>query len=145
MPSEQIRTQLMRMMQVLDKSLKTIPPDKVKIENNTLRTKIVEAYHSSKQRDHQRILGRHKIIEERKEYLEKLNIHREAEEQRKAEQQLRERQKQEEERLKAEQLERNRQIAEKELKKIQQEHITQKLDQISKTEIGKKILGKFRT
>ena len=50
----------------------------VKIENSALRSKIVEAYHQSKQRDHQRILGRHKAIEERKEYLEKLSIHREA-------------------------------------------------------------------
>ena len=35
MPSEQIRTQLMRMLEVLDKSLKTIHPDKVKIENDS--------------------------------------------------------------------------------------------------------------
>ena len=61
----------MRMMEVLDNSLKTIHPDKVKIENNALRAKIVEAYHQSKQREHQRILGRQKVIEERKEYLEK--------------------------------------------------------------------------
>jgi translation initiation factor 3 subunit A len=58
MPSEQVRTQLMCMLEVLDKSLKTIHPDKIKIENNAMRQKIVEAYHSSKARDHQRILGR---------------------------------------------------------------------------------------
>ena len=34
MPSEQIRQQLMQMLEVLDKSLKTIHPDKIKIENN---------------------------------------------------------------------------------------------------------------
>lgn len=108
MPSEQVRTQLMCMLEVLDKSLKTIHPDKIKVENNALRQKIVEAYHSSKARDHQRILSRHKMIEERKEYLEKLSIHREAEEARKAEQQLREQQKLEEERLRAEREERDR-------------------------------------
>ena len=48
------------------------------------------------------------MIEERKEYLEKLSIHREAEEARKAEQQLREQQKLEEERLRAEREERDR-------------------------------------
>ena len=48
------------------------------------------------------------MIEERKEYLEKLNIHREAEEARKAEQQLREQQQLEEERLEAERKERDR-------------------------------------
>ena len=79
MPSEQIRQQLMQMMEVLDKGLKTIHPDKIKIDNNALRQKIVEAYHKSKKRNHIEILSRHKIIEDRKEYLEKLNIHREAE------------------------------------------------------------------
>ena len=62
MPSEQIRQQLMQMLEVLDKSLTTIHPDKIKIENNALRQKIVEAYHASKQRDHQRIL-RYEIVE----------------------------------------------------------------------------------
>ncbi len=143
MPSEQIRTQLMQMLEVLDRSLKTIHPDKLKIENSTLRSKIVDAYNQSKARDHQRILGRHKVIEERKEYMEKLSIHREAEEARKAEQQLRERQKQEEERLRAEQQERERQLAENKLKEIQQHHINEKLSQIKQTEIGKKILDKM--
>ena len=40
MPSEQIRQQLMQMLEVLDKSLKTIHPDKIKIDNNALRQKI---------------------------------------------------------------------------------------------------------
>eukprot|EP00095_Tigriopus_kingsejongensis_P010111 maker-scaffold152_size304267-snap-gene-1.19 protein:Tk10111 transcript:maker-scaffold152_size304267-snap-gene-1.19-mRNA-1 annotation:"eukaryotic translation initiation factor 3 subunit a" len=62
MPSEQIRTQLMNMFQVLNRGLRTIHPDKAKIENNLVRGKIVEAYHSSKQRDHQKILNRQKII-----------------------------------------------------------------------------------
>ena len=62
MPSEQIRQQLMQMLEVLDKSLTTIHPDKIKIENNALRQKIVEAYHASKQRDHQRIL-RYVLVE----------------------------------------------------------------------------------
>ena len=60
--SLQIRQQLMQMLEVLDKSLTTIHPDKIKIENNALRQKIVEAYHASKQRDHQRIL-RYKLVE----------------------------------------------------------------------------------
>ena len=52
----------MQMLEVLDKSLTTIHPDKIKIENNALRQKIVEAYHASKQRDHQRIL-RYVLVE----------------------------------------------------------------------------------
>merc|ERR1719427_2330393 len=73
MPSEQVRTQLMTMMSVLEKSLVTIHPDRNKIENAELRQRIVDAYHQSKVRDHQRLLARHKIIEERKEWLEKYN------------------------------------------------------------------------
>merc|ERR1712088_129389 len=85
MPSEQIRTQLMLMLEVLDKSIKTIHPDKMKIENNALRQKIVDAYHQSKKRDHTKILQRKYIIEQRKEYLERLSISRTEEEQRKQE------------------------------------------------------------
>ncbi len=143
MPSEQIRQQLMQMMEVLDKGLKTIHPDKIKIENNALRQKIVEAYHSSKARDHVRLLGRHKIIEERKEYLEKLNIHREAEEARIAEAALRKQQKLEEERLKQEREERERQRAQEQLREIQKKHIEEKMQQIAQTEIGKKVISKM--
>merc|ERR1712109_354215 len=56
-----------------DKSLATIHPDRNRVENAELKTKITEAYHQSKVRDHQRLLARHKIIEERKEWLETIN------------------------------------------------------------------------
>ncbi len=143
MPSEQIRTQLMRMLEVLDKSLKTIHPDKVKIENDALRAKIVEAYHHSKHREHKRVLDRHKAIEERKEYLEKLSIHREAEEQRKQEQQLRERQRAEEERRKADQIKRDELIQQEQLRKIKDETREMKKRQMASTEVGAKILSKL--
>ena len=44
----QVRTQLMTMMSVLEKSLVTIHPDRNKIENAELRQRIVDAYHQSK-------------------------------------------------------------------------------------------------
>merc|ERR1719516_458117 len=61
------------MLKVLSKGLATIYPERQKLETTELRTKITEAYHQSKVRDHQRLLQRHKMIEERKEWLEKLN------------------------------------------------------------------------
>jgi translation initiation factor 3 subunit A len=143
MPSEQIRTQLIMMFEVLDKSLKTIHPDKIKVENSALRFKIVEAFHASKKREHERILGRHKIIEDRKEKLEKMSIQRDAEEQRKIEKQLREQQKQEEERLRLEREERERQREQERFRQIQQQHIQDRLQQIAQTEIGKKFLDKM--
>ena len=63
----------MSMMLVLNKSLDTIHPDHLNIETAELMTKITEAYHQSKVRDHQRLLARHKIIKKRKEWLETVN------------------------------------------------------------------------
>ena len=144
MPSEQIRTQLIRMLEVLDKSRKTIHPEEKKIENAKMRVKIVEAYHSSKQRDHQRILARHKIIEERKEYLEKLSMHREAEEVKKQQEKQREAQKVEEERLAAERAARQHRMEVDKMKAIKKAHMEERIDQIKQTEVGKKILENMK-
>merc|ERR1712018_918700 len=143
MPSEQIRQQLMLMLEVLDKGLKTIHPNKIKIENNALRNKIVEAYHASKNRDHQRILARQKLIEDRKVYLEELNNHREKEEARKKAKELEEQQKLEEERLKQEREERERQRNQEQLREIQRKTLEEKVQQIAQTEIGQKVLKRM--
>merc|ERR1739848_963952 len=126
-----------------DKGLKTIHPNKIKIENNALRNKIVEAYHASKNRDHQRILARQKLIEDRKVYLEELNNHREKEEARKKAKELGEQQKLEEERLKQEREERERQRNQEQLREIQRKHIEEKMQQIAQTEIGKTVIAKM--
>merc|ERR1712018_29563 len=143
MPSEQIRTQLMKMLEVMDKSLKAIHPDKVKIENNALRQKIVDAYHQSKKRDHQRILERHKLIEERKEYLERLSISRTEEEQRKQENALLEKQRQETARLAQEREEMEKARAREKLLEIQQQHMKEKIQQIMQTQIGRTVVEKM--
>ena len=44
----QVRTQLMSMMSVLDKSLTIICPDRNKKEMGDLRVKITESYHQCK-------------------------------------------------------------------------------------------------
>lgn len=51
------------------------------VEREKLRTSMVQNYHETKVREHQKILQRHKIIEDRKEYIERLNTVREEEEQ----------------------------------------------------------------
>ncbi|XP_040564646.1 eukaryotic translation initiation factor 3 subunit A [Lepeophtheirus salmonis] len=143
MPSEQIRNQLMVMMEVLEKSVRTIHPDKFKLENNALRLKIVESYHQSKQREHERILQRRKTIEDRKEYLEKRAQDIAAEEDAKRELILREQQELEEKRLESERIEREQRKREEEIRQIQQRHIKEKVEQIAQTEIGKKVLDKL--
>merc|ERR1719370_921663 len=71
MPSEQIRTQLMRMMVSLDGAIKTLYPDRNQIENQELRKRIVDTYHHTKGRVQMDLLQRHHIIEQRKENQEK--------------------------------------------------------------------------
>merc|ERR1719210_1051198 len=73
MPSEQVRTQLMSMMAVLDKSLMIICPDRNKNEVGDLRQRITRTYHETKDREHLRLLSRHEIIEKRKVWLEEQN------------------------------------------------------------------------
>lgn len=53
----------------------------LKAEREKLRNVMVQNYHDTKVREHQKILQRHKIIEDRKEYIERLNTVREEEEQ----------------------------------------------------------------
>jgi len=143
MPSEQVRTQLMSMLAVLDKCTKTIHPDQTKIENLELRQRIVEAYHQSKVRDHQRLLARHKIIEERKEWLEKLNTANMVEIARKEEERRIGIKLQETARLEKEREERDKRRKEEEIKDIQLKHTKDKLAQLASTDIGKKVLDKM--
>ncbi|QQP35662.1 Eukaryotic translation initiation factor 3 subunit A [Caligus rogercresseyi] len=143
MPSEQIRNQLMVMTSVLERSVHVIAPDKMKVENNALRSKIIEAYQHSKVRDHERILLRQKAIENRKEYLEKKAYELAVEEENKKEAALREAQLLEEKRLEAEKEEREKRKMEEEIKQIQQRHMRDRMSQIAQTEIGKKVLDKL--
>merc|ERR1719325_178097 len=129
MPSEQVRTQLMSMMKVLDKSLTIICPDRNKKEVGDLRTRITEAYHTTKDRDHLRLLARHKIIEERKEWLEQKNNAQQSAEIEKQRKEM-ERQKLEEaQRLDRERDEREKQRDAEKHREIQARHRKDKISQ----------------
>merc|ERR1719334_3057958 len=132
MPSEEIRTQLMRMMVSLDGAMNTIYPDRNLIENAELRKRIVEGYHSSKIRDHIRLLARHDIIEKRKEWLEKCNT-----------EQQREKQKQQELKEKEEWEKREKRRKEEEIRDIQAKHTQNKINQLRNTAFGQKVLTKM--
>ncbi|XP_008473410.1 eukaryotic translation initiation factor 3 subunit A [Diaphorina citri] len=80
MPSEQIRNQLINMSSVLTKSLQIINPHHDTKERSALHANLIRIYHNTKASEHMRILARHKIIEDRKEHLEKMNTQREEEE-----------------------------------------------------------------
>lgn len=82
MPSEQVRNQLVNMATVLCKAVNVINPDGKRKEREKLRAAMVANYHEIKVQEHHKILQRHKIIEDRKEYIERMNTVREEEEQR---------------------------------------------------------------
>merc|ERR1719391_1593662 len=138
MPSEQVRTQLMSMMSVLDKSLTIICPDRNVRETGELRQRITRAYHESKDRVHQAILIRKEIIEKRKEQQEQRNNDQQEAEIRRKE---RERNQAEEAiRLQKEQIERERVRKENEFRAIQDRHRKDKISQLASTPIGDIVL-----
>lgn len=134
MPSEQIRSQLVSMSVVLHRAIAAINPNRRKAERETLRTQMVKQYHATKKAEHQRILSRQKIIEERKEYIERLNIEYQEEEQRRQEEQTRAAKKAEQKRLEAEKEERDRKRSANEAQAQKERSAKEKTTQVSQVE-----------
>ncbi|XP_057654907.1 eukaryotic translation initiation factor 3 subunit A [Diorhabda carinulata] len=143
MPSEQVRNQLVNMSTVLNQAIQVINPNKKKAEREKARAIMVQNYHETKVREHQKILQRHKIIEDRKEYIERLNTVREEEEQKRLEEMQRQHILAEQKRLDQEREERERKRALNEIQQIKDRHLKEKLQQISQTGHGQKILKKL--
>uniref|UniRef100_A0A1B6CP13 Eukaryotic translation initiation factor 3 subunit A n=1 Tax=Clastoptera arizonana TaxID=38151 RepID=A0A1B6CP13_9HEMI len=143
MPSEQVRNQLINMSTVLTKALLIISPNANKPDREKLRQQMVQHYHDTKAREHQRILARHKIIEDRKEHLERLNIERDLEEARRVEEVQRQHLLNEQKRLDQEREERERKRQESEIQQIKERHLKDKMQQISQTSHGQKVLKKL--
>ena len=85
-------------------------------------------------------MSRQKIIEDRKEYLEKLNTEREEEEVRRQEEMLRQQLAAEQRRLEVERQERERLRQEAEIRQVQARHLKEKVAQFSQTAIGQKVM-----
>lgn len=143
MPSEQVRNQLVNMATVLHQAINVINPNKKRGEREKLRVLMVKNYHDTKAQEHQKILQRHKIIEDRKEYIERLNTVREEEEQRRLEELARQQAMAEQKRLEQEREEREKKRALNEIQQIKDRHLKEKLQQISQTGHGQKILKKL--
>ncbi|KAL5284743.1 EIF3A family protein [Megaselia abdita] len=143
MPSEQIRSQLVNMSNVLKRAFEIVYPNMKKSERETMRSKMVLHYHAIKDNEHQRILTRQKIIEERKEMIEKMNIAREEEEIRRQEEANRQQKLAEQKRLEIENEERERKRQQTELQAIKDKSLKEKMQQISQTAHGKKMLSKL--
>ncbi|XP_049807625.1 eukaryotic translation initiation factor 3 subunit A [Schistocerca nitens] len=143
MPSEQVRNQLVNMATVLHRAMNTINPHHKKMEREKVRQALVQHYEETRVREHQRILARHKIIEDRKEYLERLNSAREEEEMRRQEEAARAAALAEQRRLEQEREERERRRQQSEIQQIRDRNLKEKMQQISQTSHGQKILKKL--
>lgn len=140
MPSEQVRQQLVNMSVVLHRAISAINPNRQKAERETLRAQMVALYHENKVREHQSILIRQQLIEDRKEHIERLNTEREQEEERRQEELQRQQKVAEQKRLELEAEEREKKRHENELKQIKNRTMIEKIQQISQTTHGQKIL-----
>uniref|UniRef100_A0A2M3YXS8 Eukaryotic translation initiation factor 3 subunit A n=1 Tax=Anopheles braziliensis TaxID=58242 RepID=A0A2M3YXS8_9DIPT len=143
MPSEQIRSQLVNMSVVLHRAIATINPNRKKVERERLRTQMVQQYLENMEKEHQRTLQRQKKIEDRKEYIERVNLEREEEVQRLQEEQARAHKLAEQRRLELENEERERKRHENEMQMIKERNIKDKIDQIKQTASGQKLLKKM--
>merc|ERR1712071_449207 len=143
MPSEQIRTHLISMYCVLSKASTSVIGASPTQEEKNLKADIAKLYHQNKARDHHQLLSRQKIIEDRKEYLEKLNTEREEEEVRRQEEMLRQQLAAEQRRLEVERQERERLCQEAEIRQVQARHLKEKVAQFSQTAIGQKVIKKM--
>ena len=110
MPSEQIRKQLVTMYSTLQKARNMIEPERVKVQREDIKRKIMKAYRINAIDDHRKILKRQDIIETRKEYLEQITVRREEEERRKLEEQQERIRQQEREKMELEKKEREQQM-----------------------------------
>lgn len=143
MPSEQIRSQLVNMSSVLHRAVAIIYPNREYEKRSKLRAQMVNHYHEIKVREHQRILQRQKIIEDRKEFIEKQNNAREEEEARRQEEESRKIKIAEQKRLEQENEERERKRHQNEIQAIKEKSLKEKVQQISQTALGKKMLQKL--
>lgn len=143
MPSEQIRSQLVNMSIVLHRAINSINPNRKKAERDRIRSQIVDSYHSTKNKEHQRILQRQKMIEDLKESIERKNNEREEEELRRQEEQQRMQKLAEQKRLEQELEERERKRAANEIQQIKDKSLKEKMQQISQTSHGQKVLKKL--
>lgn len=140
MPSEQVRQQLVNMSVVLHRAIASINPNRQKGEREALRAKMVALYHENKVREHQSILIRQKLIEERKEAIERINTQREEAEQRRQEELQQQLKMAEQKRLEVEAGEREKKRHDNELKQIQDRTMKEKIQQISQTTHGQKVI-----
>lgn len=140
MPSEQVRQQLVNMSVVLHRAIAAINPNRQKAEREALRAQMVALYHENKEREHHAILIRQKLIEDRKELIERLNTEREEEEVRRQEEILQHQKLAEKKRLEMEAEEKKKKKEDNESKQIKNRAIQEAIQKLAGSAHGQKII-----
>merc|ERR1712136_468166 len=141
LPSEQMSERFNLMAKALmEASQKLKVDDAEKAEAEIQEQNLISYYQKTKQREHQNMLQRKFIIEQRKEQLEHLNQEREAKEQRAVQEQEEAVKEAEKQRLDKEQKEREQRRKKEQEKEEQRRNATDRLEMIKKSEIGQKML-----
>lgn len=140
MPSEQVRQQLVNMSIVLHRAIKAINPNRQKAEHEAMRAQMVALYHENKVREHNAILIRQKLIEDRKEHIERLNTEREEEEVRRQEEILQHQKLAEKKRLELEAEEKKKKKEDNEKEQIRNRAIQEAIQKLAGSAHGQKII-----
>jgi len=143
MPSEQIRNQLVNMANALDKAIAIISPKELKTSREELQLRIMQNYRQTSKKEHNAILRRRQIIEDRKEEIENVTYQREMKEQELIEEQRRKQMEEEKYRLEIEAEERDKMRRAEEHRDIQRKVARERIDQLKKTTLGDRALSQY--
>jgi translation initiation factor 3 subunit A len=134
MPSEQVRLQLVNTYSTLLKTRAMIEPDTVEQQRERLRIDMMYRYFGRRNAEHEAILARYNLIEERKKQLEILGVRMEQEERLRQEAKQRKLAEEELQRMQLEKETRERQIKDRESNEIQTIAARQRVEAIGMKE-----------
>jgi len=140
LPSERVSDSFNKMAKSLMTAHHMLNKEQIEEDAKAKLNELVAHYNRTKVRDHQKILKRKQIIEQRKEEIETLNMERELKEQRAVQQQEEAAKVAEQARLTKEQQEREAKRKEEIEKEEKRKNANDRLELFRKSEIGQKIL-----
>ncbi|XP_063963477.1 eukaryotic translation initiation factor 3 subunit A-like [Lytechinus pictus] len=143
MPSQQIRHQLTQMSSALVKAMRLIDHEKIEEDQVNRKHQVIHNYQRTARKDHDAILVRRQIIEDRKERLENLTVQRERAEQDMIEEQQRAQRNAEQQRLEREATERARRKQQEDMEEIRRKHAKERINAIKSSNIASRVFSMY--
>ncbi|XP_038070964.1 eukaryotic translation initiation factor 3 subunit A-like [Patiria miniata] len=141
--SDQIRNQLSQMSYTLHRAVKFIRPMHMVDEQENEKQVMIQHYRRTARKEHERILTRRHIIEDRKEKLESITVQREKEEQDIIEKQQRNQREAEEKRLEREAQERQRKKELEKVEEIQRSQARERIKMLKQSTVSQKVFKRL--